>query len=107
MPIGWCLCIVVHENSVLVLGGQTSLVVCKLLRVGQKSTRRDILGIWDVPVELRVLESQYFYFMVRHQASHDVPVVAARLLQGFIEKTKFTPHRWLEANSTISAVTIK
>ena len=61
MPVGWCLCIVVHENSVLVLGGQTSLVVCKLLRVGQKSTRRDILGIWDVPVELRVLELQYFW----------------------------------------------
>ena len=62
--------------------------------------------MWDVLVEPRVLEAQYFYLMVRHQASHDVPVVAARLLQGFIEENKLTPHCWLEPNSTIRPVTM-
>ena len=86
MPVDWCLFSVVHEYLVLVLGGQPSSVICKLLLVRQKNTRRRILVIWDVLVELRVLELQYFYAMVRHHAFDDVGVVAARLLKGFIEK---------------------
>ena len=57
-----------HLNFVLVLGGQPSLVICKLLVVRQKSTRRNSLGIWDVLVAPRVLEVEYFYAMVRHEA---------------------------------------
>ena len=52
----------------------------------KKYTRRSSLGIWDVLVEPRVLEPQYFYAMVRHHAFHDVSVVAARLLKGLIEQ---------------------
>ena len=63
-----------HLNFVLVLGGQPSLVICKLLVVRQKSTRRNSLGIWDVLVAPRVLEVEYFYAMVRHEAFHDVKV---------------------------------
>ena len=69
-----------HLNFVLVLGGQPSLVICKLLVVRQKSTRRNSLGIWDVLVAPRVLEVEYFYAMVRHEAFHDVKVVVPRLL---------------------------
>ena len=61
MPVDWCLFSVVHEYLVLVLGGQPSSVICKLLLVRQKNTRRNILVIWDVLVELRVLELQYFW----------------------------------------------
>ena len=69
-----------HLNFVLVLGGQPSLVICKLLVVRQKSTRRNSLGIWGVLVAPRILEVEYFYAMVRHEAFHDVKVVVPRLL---------------------------
>ena len=69
-----------HLNFELVLGGQPSFVICKLLVVRQKSTRRNSLGIWDVLVAPRVLEVEYFYAMVRHEAFHDVKVVVPRLL---------------------------